>query len=162
MKKHVKNEKDIHSYLKKNIRCLRRWQKLYCAAFCVVFGVFGILGLNMDLRPKISLLEKRTLARLPEVSFTGIWNGDYFKDLVTWYSDTYPTRDAMLTVDSEIKNWYGIRGTALYGTTSEPAADAIPDTSSVSVAPIIEKRPEEEKVTDTSSASSSLSSSEIR
>ena len=67
-------EKDIHNYLKKNVRCLRRWQKLYCAAFCVGFGVFGILGLNMDLRPKISLLEKRTLAKLPQVSFSGIWN----------------------------------------------------------------------------------------
>ena len=66
-------EKDIHSYLKNNIRCLRRWQKLYCAAFCIGFGVFGILGLNMDLRPKISLLEKRVLAKLPQVSFSGIW-----------------------------------------------------------------------------------------
>jgi hypothetical protein len=161
--KDTHKENDIHLYLKKNIRCLRRWQKLYCAAFCVGFGVFGILGLNMDLRPKISLLEKRTLAKLPEVSFTGIWNGDFFDDLVTWYSDTYPTRDAMLTVDSEMENWYGIRGTALYGTASEPAADAIPDTSSVSVAPIIEKRPEDEKVTENSAvSSSSLSSSESR
>lgn len=156
-------EKDIHNYLKKNVRCLRRWQKLYCAAFCVGFGVFGILGLNMDLRPKISLLEKRTLAKLPQVSISGIWNGDFFDELVTWYSDTYPTRDAMLTVDSEIENWYGIRGTALYGTASESAADAIPDTSSVSLAPVVDQSSSEENVADKQSVSSdSLSSTNNR
>ncbi|MGO5335886.1 DHHW family protein [Bilifractor sp. LCP19S3_H10] len=157
-------EKDIHNYLKKNVRCLRRWQKLYCAAFCVGFGVFGILGLNMDLRPKISLLEKRTLAKLPQVSISGIWNGDFFDELVTWYSDTYPTRDAMLTVDSEIENWYGIRGTALYGTASESAADAIPDTSSVSLAPVVDQSSTAESITDGQAVSSSdsLSSTENR
>lgn len=155
--------KDIHSYLKNNIRCLRRWQKLYCAAFCIGFGVFGILGLNMDLRPKISLLEKRVLAKLPQVSFSGIWNGDFFDGLVTWYSDTYPTRDTMLTVDSEIENWYGIRGTALYGTASKSAADAIPDTSSVSLAPIVAQSSDEQNITGNQSVSSeSVLSTESR
>ncbi|MGN0363874.1 MAG: DHHW family protein [Bilifractor sp.] len=154
---HLRQKRDIHRYLKKNIRCHRRWQKLFCAVFCVGFGVFGILGLNMDLRPKISLLEKRTLAKFPSVSLSGIWTGDFFDKLSTWYSDTYPTRDAMLTIDSKIESFYGIRKTAIYGTASTTTADAIPDSSSVSVAPIVQ---DSENSTDNTLSSSSDSASQ--
>ncbi|MCC6093599.1 MAG: hypothetical protein LIV24_01010 [Eubacterium sp.] len=155
--KHKRSQRDIHRYLKKNIRCHRRWQKLFCAVFCVGFGVFGILGLSMDLRPKISLLEKRTLAQFPEISLSGIWTGDFFDKLSTWYSDTYPTRDAMLTIDSKIEECYGIRKTALYGNSSQTDADAIPDTSSVSIAPIIQKP---DNTTDSAVSSSSGTASQ--
>ena len=78
-----------------------------------VFGValvtFFFIGM-MCLRPQISVLEKRKLAEFPEITFVGVWNGTFFKDLDIWYSDTYPLREEMIAADKKVENAYGARG----------------------------------------------------
>lgn len=53
-------------------------------------------------------------------------NGEYFSDVSTWYSDTYPFRDALVSADQKLKGLYGIESkTMMVG--EEKQADEIPD-----------------------------------
>ncbi len=89
--------------------------------FAVTLVAFCVIGMLMYLRPQISILEKRKLAEFPEVTFVGVWNGSFFKELDIWYSDTYPLREEMIAADKKVEETYGIRGEQIYagsGTTA--------------------------------------------
>ena len=78
--------------------------------FSVILLAFCIIGMLMYLRPEVSELEKRKLAEFPEVTFVGVWNGTFFKELDIWYSDTYPLREEMIAADKRVEGAYGMRG----------------------------------------------------
>ncbi len=69
-------------------------------------------------------MERRTLTELPGVSLSGVWDGSYFSDLETWYADTYPLREGMISLNSSLESLYGIRTTTLI---SDETADEIPE-----------------------------------
>ena len=77
--------------------------------FAVILMTFCIIGMAMSLRPNVSILEKRKLAEFPEITFVGVWNGTFFKELDIWYSDTYPLREEMIAADKKVENAYGVR-----------------------------------------------------
>ena len=74
-----------------------------------VLLAFFLVGMMMSLRPAVSVLEKRKLAEFPEITFLGVWNGTFFKDLDIWYSDTYPLREEMIAADKKVESAYGAR-----------------------------------------------------
>ena len=90
----------------------------------MLLGAF--LGLLFFARPKTSEKEKRSLAKYPSFTMKTFLNGEYFSDVSTWYSDTYPFRDALVSADQKLKGLYGIESkTMMVG--EEKQADEIPD-----------------------------------
>ena len=80
------------------------------ALFSVTLLGLFVLGLITALRPAISELEKRSLAKFPEFSMESFLNGDYFADISLWYSDTYPFRENILTAQNRMTSLYGFAG----------------------------------------------------
>ena len=77
--------------------------------FAVVLGTMSIIGLIMFLRPTVSMAEKRELAKFPDFTIEGLWNGSYFKAIDVWYSDTYPLRETMILASQKLQSLYGER-----------------------------------------------------
>ncbi len=118
---------------KKN-RETRAWQIRAVQVFCLVFIVFFVLGLLIPLRPKHSETEKRELQHFPRPTSEGIMNGSFFRDMTTWYSDSYPFRDAFVTAGKSMERLYGLAGEEIHGNTAQ-VADEIPDEPEISLGP---------------------------
>ena len=99
--------------IEKNKKPSNLIQTLKICVFGATLLTFCVIGMLMFLRPQISVLEKRKLAEFPEVTFVGVWNGTFFKELDIWYSDTYPFREEMIAFDKKVEGAYGIRGEQL-------------------------------------------------
>lgn len=103
--------------------------------------VFEVIGLMLIICPRseVSELEKRELAKLPELTAESYFSGDYTEGLSKWFSDTVPYRDQLMEMsyalrdlkgfsegDSEIK-LHGVGGTVKPETrpeqTSKPDVD---------------------------------------
>ena len=113
------------------------WQGIFLSAVGAVVIVFAIIGILFWMRPTRSYVEKRDLAKLPALTLEGLWNGDYFDQVSTWYSETYPARDALLTAHSNLEQAYGIRTLTIVNQ-ANAKGDDIPDAGTgVAPAPLI-------------------------
>jgi hypothetical protein len=72
-------------------------------AFVVVFDTFP--------RTKISQLEKRELATFPEFSWESLADGTFTSKVSSWFSDSEPFRDELMTLSMQIKDLIGIAPT---------------------------------------------------
>ncbi|MGI6535875.1 MAG: DHHW family protein [Eggerthellaceae bacterium] len=100
-------------------------------AFAVVLGIGLVLGLLLFLRPTVSASENRTLTQFPQFTWDSFLNGEWTKGISTWYSDTYPFRDQLISLDQAFNSLYGINtDTQMYGGVTH--TDAIPDSGSSS------------------------------
>ena len=111
------------------------WHKIRIALMSITVMVFMIIGFLIFIRPTESELEKRKLAVFPSPTTRTVLDGSFFKDIVTWYADTYPLREKMIAFQSDAEEMYGIRDTVIYGDTGQ-TADAIPS-GNEETAPII-------------------------
>lgn len=98
---------------------------LKVALFYTVLAVMAVIGLLWFLRPATSELEKRKLTEFPEFSLAAFWDGSYFSGIDTWYSDTYPLREALIAGNRRVQALYGNRDTELIH--NNETADEIPD-----------------------------------
>ncbi len=112
--------------MKKRERSSRLVQAVKRVAFASVLAAMGLLGLMWFLRPDTSVTEKRKLTEFPAFTFQGLWDGSWFSGIDTWYADTYPLREEMISAQQGLEDHYGLRGTQLVGG-SAMTADAIPD-----------------------------------
>ena len=90
-----------------------------------MLAVMGFIGLLWFARPDTSVVEKRDLAEFPELSWSAFWDGSYFKDIDTWYADTFPLREGLIDRSQTMEHLYGIRSDQIVGETM--TADDIPD-----------------------------------
>ena len=90
---------------------------LYRGAKILVFGavlaVMTFIGLLWFLRPTTSNVEKRTLTEFPRLTWSGFWDGSFFSGVDTWYADTYPLRESMISGNQSLQENYGMRGDQL-------------------------------------------------
>ena len=93
--------------------------------FGLVLAIMGFIGLLWFARPDTSVVEKRDLAEFPELSWSAFWDGSYFKDIDTWYADTFPLREGLISGSQTMEHLYGIRSDQIVGETM--TADDIPD-----------------------------------
>lgn len=113
-------------YTKKQRQIIKKYHNLGIILFAGVMLLGAFLGLLFFARPKTSEKEKRSLAKYPSFTMKTFLNGEYFSDVSTWYSDTYPFRDALVSADRKLKGLYGIESkTMMVG--EEKQADEIPD-----------------------------------
>ncbi len=113
-------------YTKKQRQIIKKYHNLGIILFAGVMLLGAFLGLLFFARPKTSEKEKRSLAKYPSFTMKTFLNGEYFSDVSTWYSDTYPFRDALVSADQKLKGLYGIESkTMMVG--EEKQADEIPN-----------------------------------
>lgn len=79
----------------------------YAIPFFAVLAVLTVVSFIIPLRPTVSYIEKRELAKFPEFSTEALVSGDYFDDISTWFSDTFPGRETWLEVASFTKSFHG-------------------------------------------------------
>ena len=104
--------------------------------FFLVLGIFFLIGLAFWARPKHSEVEKRDLASFPRMTAASLWDGSFFSGVTTWYADTYPTREKMISAGASLENLYGIRTEKVIMNNAGNTADAIPDLETVEVAAV--------------------------
>lgn len=105
--------------------------------FFVVLGLLTVVSFIIPLRPTVSYEEKRELAKFPEFSWSALASGDYFDDITTWFSDTFPGRQRWVDVSDQMKSLYGYSEITIEG-----SLDSIGDEIPVSM----EVPPEEPEV----------------
>lgn len=88
--------------------------------------VMSFIGLLWFARPSVSTVEKRELTKFPALTWSGFWDGSWFSEIDTWYADTYPLREMLISMDSDMENLYGIRSEQLVGGSAQ-VADEIPE-----------------------------------
>ncbi|MCQ2507715.1 MAG: DHHW family protein [Dorea sp.] len=109
----------------KQKKTMTKFRALGSRLFIVLLLVFALLGLLIPIRPKESQVEKRTLTKWPEFSVASFLNGEYFEGISTWYSDTFPLRDVLISANQSMASLYGFNsGEQMLG--SEVQADEIP------------------------------------
>lgn len=96
-------------------RWVRRVRDIKFTAFFGFLIVMGLIGLMWFARPSTSKVEKRDLAKFPTLTWSGFWDGTFFSDVDTWYSDTFPLREMLISMNTKFKNLYGIRSVQLVG-----------------------------------------------
>jgi hypothetical protein len=125
---------------KKNfIRTRRKWSRRIVSVFTIFFSALFLIGLMIPLRPKTSEVEKRELTKFPSLSISGLMTGSFMDEVTTWYADTFPFREALITGQSKLKALYGLRAEELHGSTGK-VADEIPTTAS-GTAPVLTPAP---------------------
>lgn len=90
------------------------WQKTMAAALVAALLGLCALGFALPLRPHYSDAEKRALRTLPVMRIEGLWSGQYFRDLTSWFSDSFPFRERLLDYGAKLMGLYGLKGEAVY------------------------------------------------
>ncbi len=114
-----------------------RTRKLKVASFFLMLYAGTVLAFIIPLRPSYSETEKRQLTEFPEFSVKALASGDYFADIDTWFSDTFPFREILTEADTILKSLYGRDTVTIHGDVD--TGDEIPDTP---LAVVPEKKPE--------------------
>lgn len=73
----------------------------------VLITVMSVISMNLSLRPTESEKEKRMLSQFPEFSFSALFNGRYFADISTWFSDTMPFREEIIDINNGVQTILG-------------------------------------------------------
>ncbi len=120
VKKEVKAKKSKNTFL-----LPKKSHILKIASFFILlyFGTF--VAFMLPLRPTYSETEKRELSKFPEFSFNALKSGDYFDDISSWFSDTFPFRDSLTAINSSIKELHGFNTVVIHGEID--SGDEIPD-----------------------------------
>ena len=84
--------------------------------------VIALVGLLVFLRPSTSDVEGRKLTAFPKFTQDSFWNGSYFSAITTWYADTFPGRDGLISMQHALEELYGVRTTRIIrpSTPSDP------------------------------------------
>lgn len=71
--------------------------------FFVALIVVAILALIPAFRPSYSESEKRELTKFPKFTFESLATGEYFDNISLWYSDTFPLREKLISLNGLFK-----------------------------------------------------------
>lgn len=111
-----------------------------------IFAFFGMLAIGffvavllIPIRPTVSVTEKRELQKFPQFSVASLAQGEYFRGIESWFSDTFPARDFCVGVKYYIDKSKGINlnKTDIHGNVTEgddiPSEVFVPDISESTV-----------------------------
>ena len=93
--------------------------------FFVALGLLTVISFIIPLRPTVSYEEKRELAKFPEFSVSSLVSGNYFDDITTWFSDTFPGRQRWVDLSDQMKSLYGYSEITIAGSL-DMTGDEIP------------------------------------
>ena len=122
-----------------------------CLALSLSLLFLLILGLLLPLRPSYSESEKRKLAELPAPSLRTLSDGSWFRDFSSWYSDTFPFREKLLSWEASLEKYYGFQGEAIYSK-GERKKESIPETAGETAPTLALSAPETESAEESREA----------
>lgn len=110
-------------------KVMQQYRLLGCILGAALLFIGAFLGILIPFRPSVSTVENRTLTKFPEFTLESFLNGEFFSDVSTWYSDTFPLRDRLISAEQKITALYGIAGSEqVVG--ADVQADDIPSVAS--------------------------------
>lgn len=131
----VKNTVDNQSLeerkLDENMKFLRnlRFQHIVdinmVRTFLIVWLLVAALAILPTFRETHSDVEKRDLKKFPKFSWSALASGDYFDEISLWFSDTFPLRDELVSINANVTNGFGVNNVQVYGEVTK--GDEIPD-----------------------------------
>ena len=83
------------------------FNKIMIASFCAVMVLGFVLGLAFFLRPEYSESEKRELTKFPTFTFSDFASGKYTEQVSTWFADTFPFRESLISLNDTIMSLKG-------------------------------------------------------
>lgn len=101
------------------------YAKVFSLAMTGLLCCLFVLGILLPLRPRYSDAEKRELKQFPAFSLQGFFAGSYFRDITSWYQDSYPGKEEWMLLASKTKAFYGLQGEQIYGA-AEQVKEEIP------------------------------------
>ena len=101
------------------------YAKVFSLAMMGLLCCLFVLGVLLPLRPRYSDAEKRELKKFPAFSLQGLFAGSYFRDITSWYQDSYPGKEEWMLLASKTKAFYGLQGEQIYGA-AEQVKEEIP------------------------------------
>ena len=101
------------------------YAKVFSLAMTGLLCCLFVLGILLPLRPRYSDAEKRELKQFPAFSLQGLFAGSYFRDITSWYQDSYPGKEEWMLLASKTKAFYGLQGEQIYGA-AEQVKEEIP------------------------------------
>jgi len=101
------------------------YAKVFSLAMMGLLCCLFVLGILLPLRPRYSDAEKRELKQFPAFSLQGLFAGSYFRDITSWYQDSYPGKEEWMLLASKTKAFYGLQGEQIYGA-AEQVKEEIP------------------------------------
>ena len=101
------------------------YAKIFSLAMMGLLCCLFVLGVLLPLRPRYSDAEKRELKQFPAFSLQGLFAGSYFRDISSWYQDSYPGKEEWMLLASKTKAFYGLQGEQVYGA-AEQVKEEIP------------------------------------
>ena len=101
------------------------YAKVFSLAMMGLLSCLFVLGIFLPLRPRYSDAEKRELKQFPAFSLQGLFAGSYFRDITSWYQDSYPGKEEWMLLASKTKAFYGLQGEQIYGA-AEQVKEEIP------------------------------------
>ena len=111
---------------RRRLRIIKKYRTAVIRVFFGLLFVIAVIGLLLPLRPKTSAIEKRELEKWPRFTLASIWDGTYFSQISTWYADTFPFREKLISADTTVKSLYGLRGDQIVQNGAN-SGDAIPE-----------------------------------
>ena len=80
-----------------------RFSKTYIILFGLIFITFAVV-FNTFPRSTFSELEKRELAKFPELTTEKLLNGSFTSEVSSWFSDSEPFRDHFMWLSMQVKD----------------------------------------------------------
>ncbi len=112
--------------LKKQKLAYQKYKMIRVTVFFLAMAFFAVAGILIPLRPKTSDLEKRELTRFPSFSLSDFWNGTFFSGIETWYGDTFPMRESLLSANAFLKELHGLRSKTVVISGNRQKGEQIP------------------------------------
>ncbi|MCD7950334.1 MAG: hypothetical protein LUG12_08770 [Erysipelotrichaceae bacterium] len=91
--------------------------------FFIALFIIGFIGLLLPIRPTESQIEKRELEKFPQFSIGSVWDGTYFSQISTWYADSFPFRENLLSLNSSIEQLYGLQSEQIITSNNNSSED---------------------------------------
>ncbi|MDO4381179.1 MAG: DHHW family protein, partial [Clostridia bacterium] len=140
----MKKRKHSPKYIKAVKKSVNLYKVILPCAFVgmLILGLF--VSILIPLRPKFSEKEKRELSKFPSFSISALADGSFFRGIDSWFSDTFPFREAMITANEKLQNLRGF-GDRIYGLNNEVNNVSIPSADTDSTEPSTEESTTEEE-----------------
>lgn len=106
-------EEEIERYyelvhLKVPGKSLSRISAFNIMVLCGMLAAFCVGSFAME-KPVFSQIEKRDLAKMPEFSAASLFKGSLTRDIETYFADTFPFREWLVTLSAVVDESRGIR-----------------------------------------------------
>ncbi len=136
------------------LKMLNKTNTVSIAGFFAVLIIASVISLIIPLRPTYSESEKRELKKFPKFSLSALCSGDYFSDIDTWFSDTFPARDFFARLNAGLKFNFSPSSVVIHGELEK--GDEIPEIE------ISEEETTEENITQTPETENEVFESDIK